>query len=805
MKSYLTLVPKYLAAHRKKTRLVVTSVAIAVALVTGVFSMLDFFQQFEKIQQIHEYGNYHLTLIDPADEERQMISSRIDVKNSGRWIPLKDGKLGEKTCKLAAVDENFAPNLQIKIIEGHFPSGENEVLLEAWAVESLRLKIGDSVKITFAGNTRKELTVSGVYSDYGDTKAADTPGIYMSISGVEALKNEEVRPILAIEFKDRVNISKAEQEIRTSLGIDESRLKRNTYLLAVMGYGKGSTVMGLYVTGAVLFFIILIAGVLMIYNTFNISVVERVQQFGLLRCIGASRQQVGKLVRREGLLIALRAIPTGLLAGMLLAFLCSVVLKFYNSSVFGEIALFNVSIIGLIAGIAIGFLTVIIASSMPARKAARVSPVNAVTGSSQLKISRKKKKGVLTKMLHVDFAMGINNALMKKKTFILMVCSIAVSIVLFLGFQVFIDFTQASLKTTKPYTPDISLEAKQEGALGNDLYERLSALNGVKKVYGRMFGYVEAAFDADRITDDYRNIIGEIKTTGDGLIVPPEKSWLISYDQSQLNWAKADLIKGKLSEEELNKNNGIVAVRTPTRKGVTFQPTTLEPGDRVYIKTPDGIKEKTVMAVLLTVPFNDSQTTLTTFITTEKQFAELTGDSALRVIDMQLDGSGQEETVNEIKSMLNGNITLYDQRQKNSEINGYFMTMAVFMYGFVAVIALISILNIINTMNTSVASKTRYLGVMRAVGMSGGQLGRMALTEAVTYGITGCIAGCILGVVLQKALITNYITKLVDLWKFPYLQIGVIFILVLIISLISVNSLLKRIKAQGISKVIGSL
>lgn len=805
MKSYLTLVTKYLAAHRKKTRLVVTSVAIAVALVTGIFSMLDFFQQFEKIQQIHEYGNYHLTLADPTDEERRMIASRIDVKNSGRWIPLKNGKLGEKTCKLAAIDENFAPNAQMKIIEGSFPSGENEIILEAWAVESLHLKVGDAISITFAANTEKEFIVSGVYSDYGDTKAADTPGVYMSISGVQALKNEEIRPMLFIEFKDRINISKAERDIMTSLGVDESRLKRNTYLLAVMGYGKGSTVTGLYITGAVLFFIILVAGVLMIYNTFNISVAERIRQFGLLRCVGASPRQVGKLVRREGLLIALRAVPIGLLAGMLLAILCSMVLKFYNSSLFGEITLFNVSFIGLAAGIVIGFLTVSIASSIPARKAARVPPICAVTGSSQQKISRKKKKGILTKMLHVDIAMGINNALMKKKTFVLMACSIAVSIMLFLGFQVFIDFTHASLKTTKPYTPDISLAAKQGGNLGKELYERLSTMKGIKKVYGRMFGYVEAAFDADRITDDYRKIIGDIKTTGDGLIVPPEKSWLISYDQNQLNWAKVDLIKGELSEEELDKNNGIVAVRTPTRKGITTQPTTLEPGDRVYIKTSDGIKEKTVMAVLLTVPFNDSQTTLTTFITTGKQFTELTGDSKLRIIDMQLDGSEQKATVNEIKSLLNDNITLYDQRQKNSELNGYFMTMAVFMYGFVAVIALISVLNIINTMNTSVASKTRYLGVMRAVGMSGGQLGRMVLTEAVTYGITGCVAGCILGLALQKALITNYITKLVDLWKFPYLQIGLILVLVLIISLISVNSPLKRIKAQGISKVIGSL
>ncbi len=96
MRSYLSLVPKYLSAHKKKTRLTITSIAISVALVTGIFSMLDFFLQFEKIQQIHEYGNYHLSIKDATKEEKQAISSRIDVQNSGTWISFKRGSLGGK-------------------------------------------------------------------------------------------------------------------------------------------------------------------------------------------------------------------------------------------------------------------------------------------------------------------------------------------------------------------------------------------------------------------------------------------------------------------------------------------------------------------------------------------------------------------------------------------------------------------------------------------------------------------------------------------------------------------------------------
>ncbi|MCR4436007.1 MAG: FtsX-like permease family protein [Clostridiales bacterium] len=799
MKSYLSLASKYLTAHKKKTRLVIISVALSVALVTGIFSMLDFFLQFEKIQQIHEYGNYHLGVKDATNEEKQAITSRMDVKNAGTWISFRNGNLNGKECRLAAVDQKFAPNMQITLLEGRYPVAENEMILEAWAAENLHLKVGDVAKITFAGNTEKKFVISGICSDYGNTKAKGMPGVYLSIAGANEVNAEKSTGLL-IEFKDGININDVQKAIQSSLKLADSRIIRNEYLLSVMGYGKSNTVIGLYSTGAVLFCIILIAGVMMIYNTFNISVMERVQQFGLLRCIGASRSQIKKLVKREGLHITLRAIPIGVLAGMLLAFLCCGILKYYNRSLFGEMPLFNFSIAGTIAGIAIGVFTVFIASSRPAKKAARVSPVNAATGSNEIKISKKKKQGRLTKMFHVEVAMGINNAVVKKKTLFLMSCSIAISIVLFLGFQVFVDFMHSSLKTTKPYTPDISLTSEQ--GLSNSLYEKLSDLSGIKKVYGRMFGYVDATFHASRLTDAYKQIIGNVQVEDNGLFIPPEKSWLISYDKNQLNWAKTDLIEGELSEEKLNVKHGIIAVAHPLRNGVSIETAALQLGDKVYIQTPDGTKEMTVMAILRTVPFNDSVPSLTTFITTEKLFTELTGESTIRIIDIQLDSSGQEQTVSEIKGMLDDSIAFYDQRQKNAEINGYFLTMAVFIYGFVAVIALISVLNIVNTMNTSVASKTRYLGVMRAVGMSGAQLDKMVLVEALTYSLTGCIVGCIMGIALQKVLIYNFLPRLFTIWKFPYVQIVLILILILLVTVISIISPLKRIKAWGIAEII---
>lgn len=807
MNSYLAITPKYLSAHKKNTRLTVISVMIAVALVTTIFSMMDVFWTFEKQQTISDYGNYHIVVKNVTEEEASIIASRIDVERAVRYCQLDDAALNGHAAVIATGDSDvsdiFSAGLynRYSILQGAYPEVKNEVAVEEWVAESYGLKVGDSVAISLDGVT-EQFQIVGICANLSSSQSEGIIGLFMPLDGERSLK-PDMETQLLIRFKDHVSINKAEQNIMNTLGITKDRIGHNERLLAMMGQSVNNTVLGLYGTGAVLFFLVLVAGVTMIYNTFNISVMDRIRQFGLLRCIGASKKQIKKLVRREGRYIVLTAIPLGILIGILLTFVCSAILKFYNSSFFTDIPLFSVSAAGILAGILIGILTVALASLSPAKKASRVSPVNAVSGGGEVKASGIKKKESLSGRLRVETALGIRNAVSKKKTLVLMSASIAISVILFLGFQVFVNFIYSSMKTLKPYTADISILS--ESGLNYNLYTELSGLDGVKRVYGRMFGYVDATFDASRLTDLYKQGVGNISVSSDGTIIAPEKSWLISYDMNQLKWAKTDLVGGTFSEEKLNKNNGVIAVVLNNRNGISMETASLQLEDQITMQTVSGPREYTVMAILRSVPFADSSLNLTTFITTEKLYTEITGDSTLDVIDIQLKGKNQAQTVSEIKNLMGSDGTFSDSRQKNAQSTQAFLTMAVFMYGFVLVIALISIINIINTMHTSVSAKTKYIGVMRAVGMSDKQLHKMIVSEAGTYGIAGCIAGVVLGAALQSFLVTTLLHGTHMTWKFPTLQVIIIFILILIVILFSVIGPLKKIKSQGISETIGAL
>lgn len=806
MNSYLEMTPKYLSAHKKNTKLTILSVMMAVALVTTIFSMLDVFWRFEKQQIISDFGNYHVIINQMSSEEASAVSSRVDVEKAAKYMQIDDAKLNGQEAVIITGDQDISDIFtsgfnHYHILEGTYPKAGGEVVIEKWAAKVSGLTINDTVELSL-GQVTVPFRISGICADLSNTKSEGIVGVFMPFEGERSLNTDADFQVL-IRFKKHVNIHKAEKDIMASLGISKDRISHNERLIALDGQSFNSTVWGIYGTGIVLFILVLAAGVTMIYNTFHISVMDRIRQFGLLRCIGASQKQIRKLVRREGLHITLRAIPPGVMTGIIFTFICSAILKFYNSSFFADIPLLSISFIGILAGIVIGILTVFLASLSPAKKAGRVSPVNAVAGGGKQSVSGKHKKGILTSILRAETALGIRNAVSKKKTLILMSSSIAISIILFLGFQVLIQFMYSSMRTLKPYTPDVSLIA--ESGLDYSLYTDLTALKGTRRVYGRMFGYVDAAFDPSRLTLQYKQAVGQVPVSPDGTFIPPEKSWLISYDSNQLKWAKTDLYKGTLSEDKLNKNNGIIAVLLNTRNNISMETASLQVGDKVTIQTISGPKEFPVMAVLRKVPFADNHPNLTTFITTEKLFTEITGDSTLDAIDIQLTDKNQEQTIAEIRSRIGSKVTFSDSRQKNAEVTQAFLTMAVFMYGFVIVIGVISILNIINTMQTSISAKTRAIGMMRAIGMSGSQLNNMIVSEAGTYAVTGCIAGLSLGTLLQKLLVTKLLEGAHMTWTFPFKQVIIIFIITFMVTLISVIGPLKKLKSRGISETIGSL
>ncbi len=197
--------------------------------------------------------------------------------------------------------------------EGHFPVKENEILLSNRAKELLSKNIGDTITIhTPAGDFA--YTISGFGGDVTISSDADIVDAFLNWDSFLALSQSVgnlIRFACFVRFADNINIRRVIAGLRQTDGFTDETLSENTALLGLTGFSSDSYVMGMYLVAGILFVLVLAAGVFMIAGSLNSRTAERIQFFGMLRCIGASRAQIMHIVRLEALYWCKTAVPMG--------------------------------------------------------------------------------------------------------------------------------------------------------------------------------------------------------------------------------------------------------------------------------------------------------------------------------------------------------------------------------------------------------------------------------------------------------------------------------------------------------------
>lgn len=767
MKRYLDLVPQYEKVHRKNNRISILCIVLSVLLVTTIFSMADMALRAQKGYFIKTNGEYHISLTDIDNQTADMIGARIDVALCGWTLQGSVGMIGEKVVSFAGANNDvFSALTEMNMQSGTYPAGANEALLNQAAMEQLRLNVGDMVTVTVPDGSQKDYLITGVLENMGSLLKADVYGMVLTEEGFRQIADENAKDgsTFRIQFKNGVNIQSAIRQIKEAYSLNDTQVAENTALLGLMGQSENSTMQSLYIVAAFLVLLVLIAGTVMIAASFNTNVLERVQFYGLLRCLGASKKQVKHFVILQGLRQSMKAVPLGLVIGQILTWCACLLLKSISGERFSEIPLFQFSIGGLIAGTVIGFLIVVLASLSPAKKAAKVSPVTAVSGNTQL---TQNKKAANTKLLHVETSMGIFHALSGKKNVFLMTCSFAISIMMFLSFQVLVTFLDQGMPALAPSAADVSITMGNT-PLDKTLSEEINSIDGTDKVFGRM--------EQTDISASYGDNTGTFT--------------LISYTDRQFQWAKEELNKGNITSAQNKTGYALITYQD----GLTWNV-----GDTLTLHTSAGDKQITIGGILTAANAVNRAGTYGYLVCSEPTFIEIAGDLGYTAIDIQLSSSGNDDTISAIRSLVPADSNVSDKRLTNSEAQSSYYTGAVFIYGFLIIIALITVFNIFNSMNASVASRTKQYGIMRSIGMGANQLYKMIAAEALTYAILGCVVGCILGLPLNRAMFQFLIAdKWGTGWTIPCSSLLLIVLLCLISAAIAIRRPIKQISKMAI-------
>lgn len=532
----------------------------------------------------------------------------------------------------------------------------------------------------------------------------------------------------------------------------------------------------LFLAAAVLFILVLTAGVLMISSSINSNVAQRTKFFGMMRCIGMSKEQIIRFVRLEALNWCKTAVPMGIALGIVFTWGLCGALRFLVGEEFSNIPLFGISITGIISGAAVGIITVLIAASSPAKRAAKVSPVTAVSGNSEN--TQNLCHTINTDAFKIETALGVHHAVSAKKNLLLMTGSFALSIILFLSFLVLIDFV-GFLMPQSSSAADISISSNDgSNSIDSELPGIIKSMEGVKRVFGR-----RSILDIPAAIDGDDSLSGMID--------------IISYDEFELDCLSKDDILKKGSHVSSVYGNGNYVLATWDKDSA------LEIGDKIWIKN----EELTIAGLLKYDPFSSNGLTngKITLITSGETFTRLTGIADYSLLMAQTTNNITDEEVTAISNTVGENCTFRDNRGQRT--TGTYTAFVFCVYGFLSIITLVAVLNMINSISMSVSGRIRQYGTMRAIGMDRRQVTKMIAAEAFTYAAAGCIAGCGIGLLVSRWLYDILIAAhfRYAVWNVPAVPLLGILLFVLAAVTAAVYAPSKRMRNMDITEIINEL
>lgn len=869
MKSYKEITQRYLKVQKKRSVLTVFGIILSVALITAIATMAVSMRDAVIKEVIRNDGDYHAIFRYVPGGKIDKIINNVEVGKAGiakpegyaaiRGVTEKEKeKWGEDVApyrylSIVGYDKEALDILPYKIEEGRFPKDSNEIILERATLEHFpkKLTIGDKVVLSignridsseseeefnyeqstgydqigsshWSGDERfekekeKQYTVVGIiennYLWNGDF-------ITKAITGVDKKNLEGNNYNIYAKFNSVNKVHNKTEKLAEDVGVDSENVEFNEDLLRLYAQSLSNSLNSTFIL--ILIFIIslvVVATVAVIYNSFNISVLERISQFGLLRSIGATPEQIKGLVFKEASILSIIGIPIGLFCGVLAMKIVLYVIGFFKFELFDYVELV-ISPIVLIASSIIGLITVYLSAYGPAKKAGKISPLEAVRNTGGFKKeSLKKARGsrILRSILGMEGEIAYKNLRRNRKRFLITVFSMTISITLFITFSSFSNFMFKVGVADYEERGDIALYTNNESDV-EGIYKEIKEISDVKRVYKVRDSSGTVFIENGKLNPKLKELglheYDEIKKQGYAELLGSE---IMTYGNDNLDILNPYLKEGTIDIDKMNKENGVLVVTTTkaynfdTEKHLTIDGFDLKVGDKIFVSeyNEDGgtekLKEVKVMGVLergfLGNPYNENGSA--NIILTDEMYKKLMEEeNGIYRMLIELEKDGDREPIRKYLSELeetDSKISYIDYAEEAEEERNAVIVMSIFLYGFVAVISLISCINIINTISTNLILRTRELAMLKAVGMSQGSVKRMVALESLYYAIIAAIYGGIAGTGLSYLLYRIVLGINEFDWTIPWKSIFIACVGATFVALVSGAIPLKRINSGNI-------
>ena len=874
MKILNKLTIKSLKLNKKRTLVTIIGILLSTALITVVAGMITSGKATLQDYFIKNNGDYQVEFKDVPTEDLSYIAENRNIDNYFLTSDIGYARLegsanvDKPYVNIIGIENSAQTKLPIKMVEGRFPTNSNELLISKSIISNgeVELKVGDKITLDISKRLlegkeltqddiytqdesletmyTKEYTIVGImerlnytlepYSAPGYTvltyldvnNLGDTANIYANFTKDGVRNYEEVLcNILGLNVEEqKANSYMGIMELSTGMSKEDVGSKYNISLnrdvLQFEGVGVNSSYMRmLYLIGIVVVVIIIISSVFVIRNSFAISITERTRQYGMLSSIGATKKQIRKNVLFEGVILGLIGIPSGILLGILVNWILSIILNNLIGKIIEDVTfIYSVPVFAIILSVILAVITIYFSCRSSARRAAKVSPIDAIRSNNDIKIKGKKVKSpkIIKKIFGVGGDIAYKNLKRNRKKYRTTVISLVVSIAIFISITSLVQYSfSVSNQTFIDYKYNLMASLNYEGdkTEANNIYKQIANDERVNSYAITKYLFVSMSTKDLKLSKDGREYLTNLTS---------EYSEAIDKGED----ANYQVFMVALGNEEYQRYVSNLGLKYEDTKDKIIW---IDDFER-YIYNEDGSYKKYIGEIYdynrgdeitFDVTGNNGETVTDVTMpiimqTTERpmglesasytegimivsdefmnQFNWILGSLYINTDDAS---ALEKEITTNYKNVSTLNIQAEADRQ-----NSLILVIAIFLYGFIIVISLIGVTNIFNTITSNMNLRSKEFANLKSIGMTKKEFNKMIRLESIFYGLKSIIIGLPLGILGSYLLYLAFREGILMEYTFPVMPtvVAVIVVFLLIGGIMKYS--LNKINKQNIIETI---
>ena len=854
---------KSLKLNKKRTIVTIIGIMLSVALITAVATMYS--SAIKSLINFETYrnGNFHIAFYDVNEKEIYKIEKNKGVEelyltsNIG-YAKLNNSKNEYKPyAYIKAFTNDALENLSIKLIDGRLPKDENEIVIPNHLKTNGRidLKIGDEITLDVGKRINEEQAELNQYNPFikevKEEIVETTTKTYKIVGIIERpaynIENYEAPGYTFITYLDKeringyvdvyakfnkygsknylnvaANILEVDEEIFVkgyTHNFTESEkkeydkyaeeLSKAKYQYNINGYLimlennplDENTTGGLGYAALIVCIIIVITSVFCIKNSFDISITEKIKQYGMLRSIGATKKQIKRNVYYEGTILGIIGIPLGIVLGLIASYILIIVSNIFLKEMLnvntGLKLVLSISWFSIVVAIILGIITIYLSAIRSARKASIVSPINSIRNSADIKVKSKKIKSpkIINKLFGIGGEISYKNFKRNKKKYRTTVISIVVSVAVFIGLSYFISEAFNSVKMDiKTYDYNLALNVYSEEK--EDKFMNTLNLKNIENYAIYKYNYLNLKnpkYNEDYIVQNHldknyinKDVVINILSIGDYQYKKYLSELNLDYDEYQ---NKAILISNKIElekyDEKTGKNKLIYVTEYDYKNGDVLSLYNDYSKENIDIEIGSITDKK---------PFGEEFMNVYLLVS-DKMFNEIKREN--KRFTMYYLSNNPDKLQDDIDEMLQGeDYYLNNINEQAKMMNNLFTLVAIFLYGFIIVISLIGITNIFNTITTNMNLRKQEFAMLKSIGMTSKEFKKMIRLESVFIGAKSLLFGIPIGIGISY-LIYHFMIEESNLpFTLPILaiiiSIIVVYLLITILMKYSMNKINKE-------------